>query len=135
VTVVTGNGGRRILVVSTVEEAEALLRARLHQEDVVKLVVPVVGQGLLDWLANDEEAFAYADGVADRMAEGLPAEVVDSGPGEADVQLAIRDALATFPADEIVVVVHSGDELDDVLSPEGTRVLEGVPVRVVALER
>jgi hypothetical protein len=130
-----GVNGRRILVVSTVEEAEAALRSRLHDDDVVKLVVPVVGQGFLDWLANDEKAFAYADGLADRMAEGLPADVVDSGPGEADVQLAIRDALATFPADEIVVAVRSGDELDDVLSPAGVRMFEGVPVRVVALER
>jgi hypothetical protein len=135
VTPVTAESGRRILVVSTVEDAEAALRARLHENDVVKLVVPVVGQGFLDWLANDEKAFAYADGVADRMAEGLPAEVVGSGPGEADIQLAISDALATFPADEIVIAVRSGAELDEVLSPEGDRMFEGIPVRVVALER
>ncbi len=35
---------------------------------------------------------------------------MDAGAGEADVALAIRDALATFPADEIVVAVSRDDE-------------------------
>ena len=50
-------GGRNVLVVSTVEEVPGTVRRRLHEDDAVKVVVPVVGQGLLDWLANDEKAF------------------------------------------------------------------------------
>src|SRR6478735_5967988 len=81
-------------------------------------VVPVVGQGVLDWLANDERAFSHAVEVADRLAGDLPGETVDAGAGEADVALAIRDALATFPADEIVVAVSRADEeiADEIVS-------------------
>ena len=64
---------------------------------------------------------------------------MDAGAGEADVALAIRDALATFPADEIVVAVSRDDEdvADAIVSgsetPAGARQIEGVPVRFVAV--
>jgi hypothetical protein len=98
---------RNVLVVSTVEHAEAELRAQVGEADAIKVVVPVVRQGLLDWLANDQRAFAYAEGVAERTAEQLPGETVEAVAGEADVELAIRDALATFSADEIVVATSA----------------------------
>ena len=137
---IPSNGsGRNVLVVSTVEEIGSALNAQLHEDDVVKVVVPVVGQGVLDWLANDERAFSHAVEVADRLAEDLPGETVDAGAGEADVALAIRDALATFPADEIVVAVSRADEeiADEIVSgsetPTGARQIEGVPIRFVAV--
>ena len=135
----TAPGGRNVLVVSTVEELGTSLRAQLHEDDVVKVVVPVVGQGVLDWLANDERAFSHAVEVADRLAEDLPGETVEAGAGEADVALAIRDALATFPADEIVVAVSREDiDFEDAIasesdSPAGVRRIEDVPVRFVAV--
>jgi hypothetical protein len=133
---VTG-GGRNVLVVSTVEEIGSSLRAQLHEDDTVKVVVPVVGQGVLDWLANDERAFSHAVEVADRLADELPGDTVDAGAGEADVALAIRDALATFSADEIVVAVSRDDvDLEDAIasgSSAGARRIEGIPVRFVAL--
>ena len=132
-------GGRNVLVVSTVEDLGTSLQAQLHEDDVVKVVVPVVGQGVLDWLANDERAFSHAVEVADHLAEELPGETVDAGAGEADVALAIRDALATFPADEIVVAVSREDiDFEDAIasgsdSPAGVRRIEDVPVRFVAV--
>jgi hypothetical protein len=132
-------GGRHVLVVSTVEELGTSLRAELHEDDVVKVVVPVVGQGVLDWLANDERAFSHAVEVADRLAEELPGETVDAGAGESDVALAIQDALATFPADEIVVAVSRDDEdvRDAITSgsetPAGVRQIQGIPLRFVAV--
>jgi hypothetical protein len=139
-----GSGGRNVLVVSTVEELGTSLRSHLRDDDVVKVIVPVVGQGVLDWLANDERAFTHAVEVADRLAEDLPGESVDSGAGEADVALAIRDALATFPADEIVVAVSRDDiDLEDAIAPgleasgaetpSGVRQIENIPVRFVAV--
>ena len=98
--------GRNVLVVSTVENAQEHLRSELGEADTVKVVVPVVRQGFLDWLANDEKAFSRAEQVAERTAAELPGETADVAAGEANVGLAIRDALATFPADEIVVVVR-----------------------------
>ena len=55
--------GRKVLVVSTVEDADAALRDELGPDvDAIEVVVPVVRQGVLDWLANDERAFRAAAG-------------------------------------------------------------------------
>jgi hypothetical protein len=131
--------GRNVLVVSTVAEPAAALGDQLRDDDVVKVVVPVVGQGILDWLANDERAFSEAQETAETTARELPGTTVAADAGEADVALAIRDALATFPADVIVVAVEADgyEGLDDVLAADGSaagvRMVEGVPVHVVTL--
>ena len=85
--------GRNVLVVEAVEHSEAAVRSRLGDDvDEVRVVVPVVRQGFLDWIANDERAASEAEDEAARLADELP-QVVDAGKGEADVMLAIRDAL------------------------------------------
>ena len=128
---------KNVLVVSTVEDADAALRAHFGEDDTIKVVVPVIGQGVLDWLANDQKAFGHAERVAERTAERLPGETVDAVAGEADVGLAIRDALATFPADEIVVAVRPDEEegLVESIATEGAPQynVEGVPVRHVVI--
>jgi hypothetical protein len=128
---------RNILVVSTVENAEQALRAQIGEADTIKVVVPVVRQSWLDWLANDERAFAHAEDVAERTAENLPGDTVEAVAGESDVELAIQDALATFPADEILVAVRpEGEEgLVESIATAGdpTRNVNGVPVRVVVI--
>jgi hypothetical protein len=128
---------RNVLVVSTVEHADATLRAQVGPADTIKVVVPAVRQGFLDWLANDERAFAHAQRVAERTAEELSGETVEAGAGEADVELAIRDALATFAADEIVVAVRPEDEegLVESKATAGTptRSVDGVPIRFVVI--
>ena len=128
---------RNVLVVSTVEHAEAALRAHVGAADTIKVVVPVVRQGVLDWLANDQRAFAHAERVAERTAEQLPGSTVEAVAGEADVELAIRDALATFAADEIVVAVRPEDE-EGLVESKATagapeRSVDGVPVRLVVI--
>ena len=128
---------RNVLVVSTVEHAEEALRNQVGDADRVKVVVPVVRQGVLDWLANDQRAFSHAEEVAERTAEQLPGETVEAVAGEAKVELAIRDALATFPADEIVVAVRPEDEEGLVESRAtadiSTLSVDGVPVRLVVI--
>jgi hypothetical protein len=125
-------GSRNVLVVTTVENAAASLRTYVRDGDVIEVVVPVVSQGFLDWLANDEDAFSDAEDVARRTAAELPGETVSVGAGEADLELSIRDALATFPADEIVVVVEDVD-LVPTMTDGGSarRRVGGVPVRIV----
>ena len=122
---------------STAEHADEALSAFTGDADTLKVVVPVVRQGMLDWLANDEKAFSHAEQVAERTAEQLSGETVDAVAGEADVGLAIRDALATFPADEIVVAVRPGEEEGAVESMATDTApqhrLEGVPVRYVVI--
>ncbi|MDP9145211.1 MAG: hypothetical protein M3N43_11035 [Actinomycetota bacterium] len=128
---------RKVLIVSTVEHADDVLRAHVGEADTIKVVVPVVRQGVLDWLANDQQAFGRAERVAERTAEQLPGETVDAVAGEANVGLAIRDALATFPADEIVVAVRP-DEEEGLVESTATdtapqHAVEGVPVRYVVI--
>ena len=128
---------RNVLIVSTVEHADDVLRAQVGEADTVKVVVPVVRQGVLDWLANDQKAFSRAEQVAERTAEQLQGETVDAAAGEADVGLAIRDALATFPADEIVVAVRPEDE-EGLVESTATdtapqHAVDGVPVRYVVI--
>jgi len=127
-------GGRNVLVVSTSAEVADVLTPYVGENDNVKVIVPVVGQGFLDWLSNDEKAFATADAAAGEVAEKLPADAVDARAGESDIDLAIRDALATFPADEILVAVAGNPDIVDAIrmdDEEPGRKIEGIPVRVV----
>ncbi len=128
---------RKVLIVSTVEHADDVLRAHVEEADTIKVVVPVVRQGVLDWLANDQQAFGRAERVAERTAEQLPGETVDAVAGEANIGLAIRDALATFPADEIVVAVRPDEEeglVESIATDSAPQhSLEGVPVRYVVI--
>ena len=129
---------RKVLVVSTVENAVDAIRGELGPEvEAVEVVVPVVRQGVLDWLANDERAFRAAQEAAERQADQLPAEVVTARAGEADVELAIRDALATFPADEVVVAVRPEDQagaIERAAQGELAPTVDGVPVRLIVVE-
>jgi hypothetical protein len=115
-----------------------VLRAHVGEAETIKVVVPVVRQGVLDWLANDQDAIGHAERVAERTADQLPGETADAGAGTADVGLAIRDALATFPADEIAVAVRPEEEEGFVESgatdttPQ-QRHIEGAPVRIVVI--
>jgi len=126
-----------VLVVSTVDHPEDVLRRYVGEGDRLKVVVPVVRQGVLDWLANDQKAFSHAEHVAGDMAAHLPGETVEAKAGEADVDLAIRDALATFAADEIVVAVRPTDQEGKVESvataSAPTKSLHGIPVRFVVI--
>jgi hypothetical protein len=129
--------GANILVVSTVEHAEDVLRPHFHADDTITVVVPVTGQSLLAWLAMDEKAFTHAEEVAQQTAEQLPGETVEAVAGESNVALAVRDALATFPADEIVVVVHPDAKeglIESIATEDAPRhTVDGVPVRFLVV--
>ena len=128
---------KNVLVVSTVEHPDDVLRAHVGEADTIKVVVPVVRQGPLDWLANDQKAFGHAEEVAERTADQLPGEAVEAVAGEANVGLAIRDALATFPADEIVVAVRPEEEeglIESIVTDSAPQDrIDGVPVRTVVI--
>ena len=129
---------RNVLVVTTVEDTDDdVLRSHIGTADTVKVVVPVVRQGVLDWLTNDERAIGEAAAIAQRTADQLPTEATEAIAGESNVELAIRDALATFPADEIVVAVRP-DEQEGLIEGAATdtapqRSIDGVPVRFVVV--
>lgn len=128
---------RNVLVVSTVEQADDAI-ARLLGPDVehVQVVVPVVRQGVLRWLTTDQKAYDQAREQAERTAERLPVDDAEAAVGEADVELAIQDALATFPADEVLVAVRPDDETGAIESAalgELPDSVAGVPVRTIVV--
>ena len=130
--------GRRLLVVSTVDDAAGKLGGYTKPVDTIKVVVPAVRQGWLDWLANDQEAFAHADDLAAETAAALPGRSAGSTAGEADIALAIRDALATFRADEIVVAIRGDEDAGFVESLGVTNAergaVDGIPVRYIVVD-
>jgi hypothetical protein len=129
---------RNVLVVTTVEDTDAdVLRSHVGVDDTIKVVAPVVRQGVLDWIANDERAVGEAEAIAQRTADRLPGQTAEATAGEPDVELAIRDALATFPADEIVVAARP-DQQEGLIEGAATdtaprRSFDGVPVRYVVI--
>ncbi len=78
----------------------------------VRVVAPAQ-VGVLHWYATDEdEAAAEAARRAGSVGSDVEALVSDTGAeaGDADPVQAVEDALASFSADEIVVVGERGDE-------------------------
>ena len=141
--------GKNILVVSTVHHADDALRGQFGETDTIKVVVPVTRQPgrrrgepvprrrcALGRTAGADVRLA-AERVAERTAERLPGETVEAVAGEAKVALAISDALASFPAEEIVVAVRPDDQkgLVESMATKGApqHSFEGVPIRYVVV--
>ncbi len=108
---------RHLLVVTTApvggERLREEVRRHVGDEDArIRVVAPASKISPLKWLFSDEdEARAEAVETAEEMTEAVedvaPAE---AEAGDPDPVLAIQDALATFPADEILVVTPPGSE-------------------------
>jgi hypothetical protein len=91
------------------------------------------------WMSDADDAIAAAQAAADDTAEALEEEGVDAvaQPGESEPAVAIQDALATFPADRIVVFTHPEGERDyredqDLREAEGRF---GVPLTFAEITR
>jgi len=86
------------------EEIRRAIADRSDGADVnVHVVAPAAHVGKFQWLTGaDDDARAEAAALADRTADAVDAEV-ETEVGEHDPLLAVQDALALFPADEILV--------------------------------
>ena len=125
---------RRVLVVAV----EAVVPEGLAHADVV-VVAPALNSRLRRWVSDEDAARGRAEARLDTLLERLRPITghVEGRVGDADPLLAIGDALATFPADEVVVAVGPG-ERDDVtarLDPDegAARTIDGVPLRFVVV--
>ena len=132
------------LLVLTAEpiDADALRMAAGDEaaDAEVLVVTPAThSSGLRFWMSDADQAIADAQSAADDSAEALEEGGVDAvaEPGESEPTVAIQDALATFPADRIVVFTHpEGDR--DYREDEGLRDAEGrfgVPVTFAEITR
>lgn len=134
----------KLLVLATEPVDAAAVRDALPDEDLGGTQVLVVSPALSEsatafWMSDSDAARAEAESVAERTAAALRdsgAERVRAKTGESEPLLALQDALATYPADRVLIFAH-GDEQharyrEDDLFGEAERRF-GVPVTEVAI--
>ena len=79
----------------------------------VLVVSPALNESpLAFWMSDSDEAIEDAEEAAGETAVGLREEGIaaNSTTGESEPLLALQDAMATFPADRIVIFVREGDD-------------------------
>jgi hypothetical protein len=120
--------GRKVLVISTVSRSAAALREAIGGEiDELRVVVPVVRQSRLQWLANaDDEARDQAEEAAAQLGRALPSKETESTAGDSDPVLAVEDALREFAADEVVVVTRPDEEASWLEEGKGREIAETI---------
>jgi hypothetical protein len=127
----------RVVVVSSAEIARDALSGVVSPEDELFVVVPVVQQSRLQWLANDEdEARRDALAVGEAVADAAPTDAsnIDVKPDQA--QQVVRDAIAEHRPDRVVVALRDGDEatwLEESELEEFPREIDGVPVERIRI--
>jgi hypothetical protein len=79
----------------------------------VLVVSPALNESpLAFWVSDSDEAIEDAEEAAGETAVGLREEGIaaNSTTGESEPLLALQDAMATFPADRIVILVREGED-------------------------
>ena len=132
-----------LALVSEAVSADAL-RSAVGDDEArdaeVLVVAPALNTRTRFILADPDPAIERAEQVQEETVERLNEEGVDAAAGaaagEGDPLLALQDALATYPADEIVLFTHSGGEqnwLEDGLVDQAKERFR-VPVRHVVID-
>jgi len=133
-----------ILVIATVPvEGDALQthapELALPADASVRVVSPASRVSRVQWLTNEEDsarerAGEIATETASAVTAGSEAEV-EAEVGDVDPLRATQDALATFPADELVVLVRSEDRASwlERASVEDGFERFGLPVRYIVV--
>jgi hypothetical protein len=107
--------GRKVLVLVSEPVSADALRSALGEgaeQAEVMVVAPALDSRVRFWTSDNDAAIGRAEEVQHETVERLAEDGVDAvgDTGEADPLLALQDALATFPADEIVVFTHPDSE-------------------------
>lgn len=106
----------RLLVVTPEPVDANMLRKTLGDEvegAEVQVISPATNRSKVAfWVSDPDEAIAEADTAQEETVERLEEEGIDAAgdTGESEPAVAIQDALATFPADRIVIFSH--EDLD-----------------------
>jgi hypothetical protein len=130
------------LLVVTPEPVDApLLRGTLGEEVVgaeVLVVSPATHQSKLAfWVSDPDEAIEEAEAAQEETVERLEEEGVDAAgdTGESEPAVAIEDALATFPADRIVIFSHPERDYREDKGLADAEARFGVPVTHALISR
>jgi hypothetical protein len=109
-------------------------------DDEIRVVTPALNDSRLAfWVSDPDDAIAEAESASDETVGRLREEGLDAEgeTGESDPVLALEDALATFPADRVVIFRHpEGEEAyleDDVIDEARERL--GVPIVAAEVSR
>lgn len=133
----------RLLVLSADPVTAEAVREALPGEDGLEgvdvlVVSPALNESALAfWVSDSDEAIADAESAAEKSVAALADRSgrVRSEVGESEPLVALEDAMATFPADRILVFVRPDDEQrykeDEVCGQASARF--GVPVEQHAL--
>ena len=123
----------RLLVLASEAIDAAAVRAALPGQELegaeVQVVSPARNESKLAfWVSDSDEAIAEAQQAEEQTVEALRGEGARATgtTGEGEPLLALQDALATFPADRILLFGDHGDVA------EQARAQFGVPVDVAA---
>ena len=127
------------LLVVTPEPVDAnLLRSTLGDEvegAEVLVISPATNQSKVAfWVSDSDEAIAEAEAAQEETVERLEEEGIDAAgdTGESEPDVAIQDALATFPADRILVLTHPDP---DYREDNALQERFGIPVTHAQIER
>ena len=107
--------GRKILALVAEPISRDALRSALGDaadDAEFKVVAPALDSKARFWTSDNDAAIARANEVQQETVERLAEDDVDAvgDTGESDPLLALQDALATFPAEEIVICTHPEGE-------------------------
>jgi hypothetical protein len=131
----------KLLVLATDPVGADDIRAALPDDDLgdseVLVVSPAVNESAVAfWVSDADEAIAEAESAAEETAAALREQGTRARAttGESEPLVALQDALATYPADRVLVFVRDEDGAryreDDVLGEAQRRF--GVPVTQIA---
>jgi hypothetical protein len=133
-----------LALVSEAVSADALKSAvgdDVANDAEVLVVAPALNTKTRFFLADPDPAIDRAEQVQEETVERLSEGGVDAAPsaapGEEDPLQALEDALATYPADEIVLFTHPGGERnwqEEGLVDEAKERFGSTPVRHVVVE-
>lgn len=133
---------RKILALVSDPVSGAALKKAMNGERAlgaeVLVIAPALNTRVRYWLSDPDSAIERAEEVQEETVERMDEEGFDAAgdTGESDPLLAIHDALATFPADEIVLFTHasrSRNWLEEGLVEEVKERFEG-PVQHLVVE-
>jgi hypothetical protein len=130
------------LLVVTPEPVDAnLLRETLGDEvegAEVLVISPATNRSKVAfWVSDSDEAIAEAETAQQETVERLEEEGVDAAgdTGESEPEVAIQDALATFPADRILVFSHPDLDYREEHGLDDAEERFGVPVTHAQISR
>lgn len=92
--------------------SSALDGADLSDANVLVVSPALNDSPLAFWMSDSDEAIAEATEAEEETVASLEAEGVEAAgnTGESEPVLALQDALATFPADRVLIFVHPDQE-------------------------